>query len=349
MNAVFLAKQHPLWQGGALHCKKRIEETIDCTSFVLTADHPTRFAFLPGQFITIGVEIDGKKHYRAYSISSTPLEDDFLTITVKRVAGGLISNYLIDHFRTGESLDALAPAGEFHLPQNAEKMKHVMLSAGSGITPMMSMARWLLAHNLDADIHFIHSARSEQELIFRDELLLIAQQYPTFKLDLFLTKPEGSVPCHTGRLTPERLTALLPDATDSDIYLCGHQEYMDMAEGWHKTQSLPLERFHKESFTPAELPHANPGAEMFTLSVPAFDKTAQIADGQSLLEIMEAESLPIIGACRSGICGSCKCKVIEGKVEQLSTETLTQDEIDSGVVLACSTVARGSLKVEIVF
>ncbi len=359
MNAVLQAKQLPVWQGGILRCTQRIDETHDSTTFVLSTDHPAIFDYLPGQFISIGVEIDGKKHYRAYSISSMPQQAETLAITVKRVACGLVSNYLIDHFKVGDQLDALAPVGEFHLPEKISG-KQIMLSAGSGITPMMSMARWLIAHHPDIDIHFIHCARTERDIIFRDELIAMTMRHAQFTLDLFLSQPEGGIWCHHGRLTPERLTALLPDvvaeavnkvadgAANSDIYLCGNEDFMKMVEGWHAAQSLPTNRFFKESFAPIALPEVDPNGAVFALSVPAFDKTTQIAEGQSLLDALEAESLPILGACRSGVCGSCKCKVIAGEVEQLSTETLTPEEIDSGVVLACSTQAKSALTVEIV-
>src|SRR5660397_54756 len=97
MNAAIQPVQLPVWQGGKLHCIARVEEAIDSASFSLTSDYPAQFSFLPGQFISIGVEIDGKKHYRAYSLSSTPLETDRLVITVKRVHGGLVSNFLLDN------------------------------------------------------------------------------------------------------------------------------------------------------------------------------------------------------------------------------------------------------------
>ncbi len=347
-NEIHKPTQLPVWQGGVLRCTRRIEETHDSATFVLSADHPVIFNYLPGQFITIGVEINGKKHHRAYSISSTPDQSETLAFTVKRVPCGLVSNHLIDHFRAGDHLEALAPTGEFHLPSQIFG-KQVMLSAGSGITPMMSMARWLLTHRPEIDIHFIYSARTEQDVIFCDELLAMVERHPNFRLDIFLSQPKGTVWCHTGRLTPERLTALLSEATKCNIYLCGHQEYMDMVEEWHATQGLPAERFYKESFSPAALPQTAPGSDVYSLSVPSFGKTAAILDGQPLLEVLEAEGLPIIAACRSGICGSCKCKVIEGEVERISTETLTQDEVDAGVVLACSTHARSSLIVDLAF
>ena len=346
MNALPKLAPLPVWQGGELRCTHRIDETHDSATFVLSADHPAIFDYLPGQFITIGVVIEDKTHYRAYSLSSTPDQSATLAITVKRVEGGLVSNHLIDHFRAGDTLEALAPTGEFHLPSQISG-KQVMLSAGSGITPMMSMTRWLRTHRPEIGIHFIYSARTEQDVIFCDELLAMAERHPNFTLDIFLSQPKGKVWCHTGRLTPERLTALLPDAAECHLYLCGHQEYMDMVIDWHKTRALPADRFYKESFSPAALPEATPGGDVFTLSVPAFGKTADIAEGQSLLDVLEAESLPIIGACRSGICGSCKCKVIAGEVERLSTDTLTAEEIESGVVLACSSLARSAITVEL--
>lgn len=341
--------QSPAWQGGELRCIRRIEETADTATFVLAADSPAHFDFLPGQFITIGVEIGGAKHYRAYSISSSPQENQSVSITVKRVAGGVVSNYLLDGFVVGSLLEALAPAGEFHLPPGTEPGgKVVMLSAGSGITPVMSMVRWLLAEDPQAEIHFIHSARSERDIIFRDELLALAQRHPNFRLDLFLSRPEGGLRCHPGRLTADRLTPLLEEVADSHIYLCGHQNYMDMVEGWHSVRALPEKHFHKESFSPTALPQAESSGQVFVLSVPTFGKEVSIADGQALLDVLEAEGLPIIAACRSGICGSCKCKVVEGEVERISTETLSDEEIGEGIVLACSSRARSSLVVELV-
>ncbi|MBS1186645.1 MAG: oxidoreductase FAD/NAD(P)-binding domain protein [Burkholderiaceae bacterium] len=350
MNAMMNSESYPAWQGGTLDCLERRDETADSASFVLAAGTPVRFDFKPGQFVTIGVDTASGRQYRAYSISSSPSRPESLTITVKRVDGGLVSNHLLDHFHAGSQLETSAPAGSFCLDPADVPEKIVLLSAGSGITPMMSIVRWLRDCRSDVRIHFIHSARCEADFIFRDELLALAQQ-ANFRLDLFLTQPEQTIACHTGRLTPERLDALLAEAggnaDKSRFFLCGSDAYMAMIEHWFAASGLPADALSKESFTPAELPPAETSGAVFQLTVPSFGKTAAIADGQTLLEIMEAEELPIIGACRSGVCGSCKCKVIEGEVERISTETLTPDDIAAGYALACSTRAHSDVMVEL--
>jgi NADH oxidoreductase Hcr len=206
-----------------------------------------------------------------------------------------------------------------------------------------------LTRRPDADIHFIYSARSEQDIIFREELISMAQRHPNFRLDLFLDNASGGRDRHDGFLTPERLDALVKDAAERRIYLCGNQPYMDMVEDWHQSRGLAAGRLHKESFKP-NAPEADPGSgSEYQFTAPQFGKTSKIRDGQTLLEIMEPNAIPIIAACRSGVCGSCKCKVVEGEVERVSTATLTTEELADGFVLACSTRAKSDLVVEMVF
>jgi len=277
MNVIINSTQTPIWQGGELRCIARHEETQDSASFTLASDAQTRFDYKPGQFATIGVEIKGHRQYRAYSMSSSPDCDDAITVTIRRLPDGLVSNFMMDNFRVGDRLDALPLAGEFVLTEADIVEKLVMLSAGSGVTPMMSMTRWVLKRHPAADIHFIYSARSEQDLIFRDELLEIAKNHPNFRLDLFLDNAEGRADRHEGFLTAERLDALLEDAAASRYFLCGSKQYMNMIENWHRNRALPAMHFHKESFTPADLPVATPGGQVFELSVPAFDKKFNIS------------------------------------------------------------------------
>lgn len=347
MNAMIDLVSLPIWQGDeTLRCVARREETHDCATFELTASYPAQYVYHPGQFVTVGVEIDGRKHYRAYSISSTPSRPETLSITVKRVECGLVSNHLLDCFQRGDTIEVGAPMGEFHLNTAAPPKEVVLLSAGSGITPMMSIARWLLDNGHDTVIHFIHSAHSEKDIIFRDELMGLKDRHANFRLELFVSKPEGGIKCHSGRLCAERLDALLPDVSGARIFLCGQGGYMEMIEAWRTTRGIADEFFHKESFTPVAAAAAPGDAETFQLSVPSFGKMAEIRAGQTLLEIMEPEGIPVIAACRSGVCGSCKCKVAEGDTESTSTATLTPEEVEAGYVLACSTYAKSDVVVD---
>ncbi len=345
MNTI--AEHHLFWQGDSpLTCIERIEETRDAATFVLYASSGAFFHFLPGQFVSIGAEIDGKTHWRAYSISSSPTRPETLSITVRRVAGGLVSNWLLDNVRSGVELPAMAPAGDFALQAADVPANIALFSAGCGITPMMSMTRWLLETRTATDIHFFHSARSEDEFIFRDELLDLAAQHVNLKLHLFLTQPKGRVDCHRGRLDAARLQALLPDRNGTRAYLCGQDGYMEQVSHWLLGAGLEAGAIHRENFQAACVA-VSEDAERYSLHVPDFGRTAEIAVGELLLDVLEREGLPIIGACRTGVCGSCKCKILDGEVESASTAPLTPEEIAAGYVLACSGTVKGNVALAI--
>lgn len=345
MNTI--AEHHLFWQGESpLACVERIDETHDVATFVLAEPSGRFFHFLPGQFVSVGVVIDGKTHWRAYSISSSPTRPETLSITVKRVAGGLVSNWLLDNVHAGRELAALAPAGDFALQSGDVPSSLALFSAGCGITPMMSMTRWLLETRAATDIHFFHSARSEDDFIFGDELLALAREHVNLKLHLFLTRPQGRIACHHGRLDGDRLQALLPERKGTRAYLCGQDGYMDDVSGWLRTAGMADEAIRRENFLPIRT-EAAPDGERFALHVPAFGKTAEIAVGELLLDVLEREGLPIIGACRTGVCGSCKCKVVEGEVETTSAVPLSPDEVEAGYVLACSGIAKSDLALEL--
>lgn len=340
-------EHHLFWQGETpLTCVSRIEETPDTTTFVLAAATRQFFSFLPGQFISVSANIDGKAHWRAYSISSSPAQPDTVSITVRRVTGGLVSNWLLDHVRPGTMLNALAPAGDFALAPDDIPPRLALFSAGCGITPMLSMTRWLLDANSPTEIHFFHSARDEANFIFRDTLLALADRHPNLHLHCFLSRPHGELPCHAGRLDAERIRTLLPGIDGMRAYLCGQVAYMDDVTRWLREAGLPETSIIQESFAPL-CEAADSDGERFSLHAPAFGRTAEILAGELLLDVLEREGLPIIGACRTGVCGSCKCKVVDGEFETASTTPLTAEEIAAGYVLACSGRARSDLTIEL--
>ena len=342
-----IPEHHLFWQGEtSLVCSQRIEETPDTATFVLTSPTGQFFSFLPGQFISVAATIEGKQHWRAYSISSSPAQQDALSITVRRVENGLVSNWLLDHIQPGAALPALPPAGDFHLAPDNVPARLALFSAGCGITPMMSMTRWLLENEVPTEINLFHSARNEENFAFRDELMTLAQRHPNLKLHTFLSRPQGTLPCHTGRLDRERLRKLLPTTGNLQAYLCGQTGYMADVSQWLREMGLPDEVICQEEFAPIRS-EASLGGERFNLHVPAFDKTTEIAVGELLLDVLEREGLPIIGACRTGVCGSCKCRVVDGEVETTSAIPLTPEEVAAGYVLACSSRASSHLALEL--
>ena len=356
----------PLWSQGerALICTERHDETQDgdtvtaTTFFFQTAPQPSRFDYLPGQFLLLTVTIAGRQISRAYSLSSAPTRPHSLAITVKRVAGGEVSNYLLDTLQPGMMVSAQPPQGHFHLPQTLPAQL-LLLCAGSGITPMLSMTRSVRDLGLKNPIHFVYSARHADDVIFRDELLARAKDDPDFHLTLLLetasdalTLPRGRLA--TGRLDAELLAEISYGLNDYQIFLCGPSGYMDAVNGLLDDSRYVGVPRHEERFSPS----ANPGAtetsslnasddSHFALSVPAFGTQTRISAEETLLDVLEREGLPIIGACRAGVCGSCKCKVESGEVQSSSAMALTPEQVAEGYVLACSSKATSDLQLTI--
>ena len=375
--------QAPYWSHGErqLICTARHDETRDgdivtATTFTFqTAPQASRFHYQPGQFLLLNVTIDGQPYSRAYSLCSAPTRPHQLAITVKRVAGGRVSNYLLDTLQPGMTLAALPPQGQFHLPAQLPSAL-LLLSAGSGVTPMMSITRTLRDLGLNTQIHFVYSVRHAGDLIFRDELLALAAQDENFHLTLLLeAMPNESVPNESvpdenipgesepdeamplagsrlvaGRLQAELLAELTAGLADYQIYLCGPSGYIDavhglLADPHYAGVALYEERFTAAASTPiSEAASSEATSAEFALSVPAFGSDSTIAADETLLDALEREGLPIIGACRAGVCGSCKCKVEAGSVESSSTLALTPEQVAEGYVLACSSKPTSDLQ-----
>ncbi len=331
-----------------LRCDKKWLETDDTISLQLSSDNNSTFDFKPGQFISVGVELNGKMEYRAYSISSVP-QQDFLQLTIKRVEGGKVSNYLIDEFNEGDSLSVLAPTGPFNSVDCSAKPKIALLSAGCGITPVMSMARTWLANKTNVDITFIHMARSPEHTIYFDELQYLNQHHDNFSLQLLLKEPQYT-DFPQGRLDQKWLTTLCPDLTERTVFLCGPMNFMQDMKTYVEAIGLDMAHFFQESFTPIE-PETNDSADasaVVQFEVPAFGVSKEIDKGATLADVLEDSGVPIIIACRSGICGSCKCKVTKGEVSRTSTETLTEEELAQGYTLACSSQVQSDVEVSLV-
>ncbi|MGI2055729.1 FAD-binding oxidoreductase [Shewanella baltica] len=351
-----------------LVCIERWNETVDVVSFRFQAGEPMKFDYKPGQFMTFVLEINGEQVCRSYTLSSSPSRPYSLMVTIKRVAGGLVSNYLIDHLQPGQRVRVLPPTGQFNLV-DIHATKYLFLSAGCGITPMYSMSRYLTDTQIDADIAFVHSARSDADIIFKSSLETMANRFNAFKLSYALESVVASllfspkISFDIGRLTAQMLQTLVPDVAERTVYLCGPEPYMQAVKALLAELNFDMNRLHHESFATAEkvarnqLMQAkssetdeNPQAEAFTL--PTFnlaigDRSTRLTQGQSLLEGIESEGLPIIAACRSGVCGACKCQVLAGETVSTSVMTLSAAEIDAGFVLACSTTLTSDVTLKL--
>ncbi|KHD25871.1 oxidoreductase [Vibrio caribbeanicus] len=336
-------------QAATMRCSNKWQETDDAVSITLVAadaSHLHFSNFKPGQFVSLGFELNGKMEYRAYSIASAP-GDAHLKLTVKRVDGGLVSNHIVDHFNCGDTVAVLAPTGPFNTIDCPPKQKVTLISAGCGITPVMSMACTWLRDKADIDIVFIHMAKSAAKTIYFDQLESMAAAHSNFHLKLLL-KDNAGTRHPQGRLDKAWLNTLCPDLAERTVYLCGPTQFMQDMESHSRALGVEDGHFHQESFTPMESKQSETSSAAVQVEVPAFGVTAEVAQGSTLADVLEENGVPIIIACRSGMCGSCKCKVTKGTVSRTSTETLSEEDLANGYTLACSSQIESNVEVELV-
>jgi ferredoxin-NADP reductase len=357
----FGAAVPPTWnpdQDDALVVRRIRQETADVKTFVLAPDAPTRFAYEPGQFVTFEFEIDGARINRCYTLSSSPTRPGAVSITVKRVPGGPVSNYLHDRIAPGETLRAVGPMGDFTCARRPGQ-KYLFLSGGSGITPVMSMARAHFDLATGADIVFVHSARTPADIIFRRELEHMAASEPAFRFAAICEADAPFEPWHglLGRLSRAHLEAVAPDFRKREVYVCGPGPYMAGVRDLLREAGFDMDRHHEESFvfaelaageleTPAEaVPHVA-AARTFKVK---FRKSGRVIDCPADMYVLEAArraGLRLPSSCTKGLCGTCKSKLVEGAVDMKHGGGIRQREIDAGMVLICCSKPTNDLVIE---
>ncbi|MGU5768238.1 hybrid-cluster NAD(P)-dependent oxidoreductase [Aeromonas sp. YN13HZO-058] len=323
-----------------LTCIGRQQNTHDVVSWQLVPLSGSLPPVLAGQCITLHTEIDGQPECRAYTLSSSP-QDSCWQVTIKDV--GLVSRHLHQTLQVGDKIQADGPFGEFNLT-NLPCERPLLLSAGSGITPMWAMLRDELAKRPDADIRFIHSARSPADVIFAEELTVLAEAHIGLRHAFVLEQAPADHPW-VGRLTPTMLAELAPDLHERHVYLCGPTPYMAAISTMLAELGLPPEQLHQESFG---LPTAEPAAttnDHFWLTLKKSGKKVKILPGQTLLAALEMAGETMMAACRAGVCGSCRCST-EGNIERQSVMTLNAQDLANGVALACSCTAKGDISLD---
>lgn len=248
------------WSQGTkqIKCVQIINETVDVKTFSFVCEPPVKFAYQPGQFLTLNLNIDGKNIKHSYSVSSTPSRPHTIEIVVKRFPLaengsnnllGLVSNWLHDNLQVGNQIEVSAPVGKFtNFAHPSPKL--LLISAGSGIAPMMSMSRWICDTVSNVDLVFLHSARSPEDIIFRQELEMMTSRYPNFKLAVTVTRPTvgQSWYGYTGRINETILPAIASDYQDRTVYVCGSNSFMAATKELLQKLSFPMENYYEENF-----------------------------------------------------------------------------------------------------
>lgn len=289
-----------------------VRETPQSATIAFKAGHGWD-AHKAGQYARIGVEIDGVRHWRSYSVSTAEGCDPAITVT----AVGLVSSHLVHDTQPGDVIFLSPPQGDFVLPSGPRPL--LMLTAGSGLTPVMSMLRTLIPARADADVVVIHSARTPTDALFLDELRTMAAEYPSLTLLTRFTADEGRLDLSS----PLMLDSLCPDWRSRKAYVCGPEEMLTAAEElWH-AQDLP-HALSVERFAPTVL--ADPDAKGGTITFERSDKIVESEGSTSILEAGEEAGVLLPSGCRMGICRTCLTPLRSGTVRNLSSGELCSDE-----------------------
>lgn len=338
-----------------LVCKQVHALTPDVRTFVLQSPQPRLFHHDPGQFLTVGVDIDGRPVERCYTISSPPTRPHSVAITVKRVPGGLVSNWLHDRLRPGQTVRARGPLGDFSFTRHPAP-KYLFLSGGSGATPLMSMTRALydLAH--PADVVFVHSACTPGDILFRRELDVIAAAAPTIRV-VHVCEQDGPTESwggHRGRLTVETLRQIAPDFRQREIFTCGPAGYMAAVRDMLTKAGAAMDRYHEESFA-FDAPSASEAVadseetgrgHVYSVEFTRSRRTLTCDADTSLLAAAAQAGLNLPASCAQGMCGTCKTTLLAGSVDMRHNGGIRPREIAQNKILLCCSKPRENLVVD---
>lgn len=297
---------NPVWAWRRALARVLAVRQVSLDSVTLELRANRNFAgFRPGQHINLSVEIDGVRHTRSYSPCDQAHADGRLAITVKRIPGGRVSNYLCDRVRPGDVLE-LGPAfGEMTLPVPAQPL--LLLAGGSGITPLLSQVRALTARPLENDVTLIYWARTRAELCYREELRLLAESEPRLTVRFALTGEAASeVDEFTGRPSVELLRGI-NNLAGRHVHACGPAGFVDSVRDLLADQ---VAAFHAEAFTPPKQVTREGAPVQVTLQ--RSGRRVSVASGKPLLGALEEQGIKLPHGCRMGICNSCACHKVSG-------------------------------------
>jgi ferredoxin-NADP reductase len=329
------------------------QETHDVKSFTFASPEGKRFNFDAGQYFLFDFPMGSDGEARCYSISSSPHRGNAFTVTVKRVPGGKVSNWLHDNMAAGMTVRGQGPLGHFIRPKG-EKTKLLLLSGGSGITPVMSITRDLADRYELSDIVFLHAARTPSDLIFRHDLSGLATRMKGLRLQ-FLPETvagEPTWPGLTGRISLEYLKLAVPDIAERIVMCCGPAPFMAAARAITTALGVPSTNYIEESFDAAVIDEPGldveqqPAQKVYQVEFSKQKRTLQVSSDQTVLTAAKKGSIRLPSSCSNGVCGTCKSKLVSGSVEMNHNGGIRQREIDAGMFLPCCSKPLSDLVVD---
>ena len=332
------------------------KETKDCSvvTFDIPDDLKTSFNYNQGQYLTLKAIIDDQEVRRSYSLCSSPIENKW-QVAIKKINGGIFSTFVNDNLKTGDLIDVMPPNGKFFTPINSEKAKnYIFFTAGSGITPILSIIKTHLAAEPKATFKLFYLNRTVKSIVFKEEIEQLKNKYfGRLEIFHFLTKEFRNIELLNGRFTSEKLQTLTKSIIDisntDECFICGPEEMIFLIKDELVWAGLDKDKIHFELFSSGNtvsdkarikniIEHKIQGTEVtiidggkefhFTMD----DEFDNILDGA----LAAGADLPF--ACKGGVCCTCRCKLISGTAEMKVNYALDENEVAKGLILSCQAV-----------
>ena len=326
------------------HVEKQTHDTKTLRFEVLRG---RRFVARPGQFLKFHWSIDGQRVSRSYSISSSPIREDYVEITAKRIENGRVSVFLNDRAKPGLEVEASGPYGRFYFDE-AQHRAIVLIAAGSGITPMMAMLSYISDLILTNPVRLLYCVRTSEDIIFGKELARLRKSLPNFDYEVCSSRPDLAWARRSGRITEEFVSQHVNDLDSPTFFLCGPKGFMESAYRILSNLGISPDRILQESFGEGKCSTEPCREEACSTDRVVFmrsEKVCAASAGSTLLETAEENGVQIPSGCRMGICGSCATRVLSGAVQMEVEAGLTTEQKNAGYVLPCVSRITGTVVV----
>lgn len=326
---------------------KETEDTVSI-SFQIPDDLKGDYAYLSGQYLTLKTDIDGEEIRRSYSLCSAPHEDEW-RVAIKKVQDGKFSTYANESLRKGMSLDVMTPAGNFKLSPvpNANK-SYALFAAGSGITPIISIAKTILEKEPESDVTLVFGNKGFNSIIFREQIEALKNEHMSqLRVIHVLSRESLGTPLLKGRLDKEKVgriyDAFFKGISIDDVYICGPEQMILETKDALLEKGVEASKVHIELFTTP----STKAPEKKQENLPKVESNIEIiidgdhillhldSDGQTILDAAHEAGADLPFACKGGVCCTCKAKILEGSASMDVNYALEPDEVEAGYILTC--------------